>query len=238
MPLATDIIWTALSLVHHQGEPYRAGQGAIVRLKVKVCVVDDDETACQTTCKLLETTGEFECLGYTSPEHFIEEVESVNPACIVMDVRMPSIDGVELQRRLQLLHLRTPVIVVTGFADVPTAVVLMKRGAETLIEKPYEPEDLIAKVRSAVEKGLQQLPSEDLVRRARMAMERLTQEEHEIMQLMVTGAANKTIAAKLSLSPRTLDRRRSQILEKMGVESVPELANLVGRLNVNLGSPN
>lgn len=205
--------------------------------KVKVCVVDDDETACQTTCKLLEATGEFEYCGYSSPERFLEEVESVSPACIVMDVRMPRMDGVELQRRLQAKHLRIPIVVLTGYADVPTAVVLMKQGAETLIEKPYEPEDLIAKVRAAVAKGIQQSPQDELVRRARLAMESLTSEEHEILQMMVTGAANKAIVAKLSLSPRTLDRRRSQILEKMGVESVPELANLVGRLNANIDFP-
>lgn len=208
-----------------------------MRPKVKVCVVDDDETACQTTCKLLETAGEFDCSGYTSPERFLGEVESVNPACVVMDVRMPKMDGVELQQRLQAMHIRVPIVVLTGFADVPTAVILMKRGAETLIEKPYEAEDLIAKVRAAVAKGLQQSPHDEIVRRARQAMERLTSEEHEILQMMVTGAANKTIVAKLSLSPRTLDRRRSQILEKMGVESVPELANLVGRLNANLDFP-
>jgi two-component system, LuxR family, response regulator FixJ len=205
--------------------------------KVKVCVVDDDETACQTTCKLLEATGELECYGFTSPERFLEEVESINPVCIVMDVRMPRIDGVELQRRMQSKHLRIPIVVLTGYADVPTAVVLMKQGAETLIEKPYEPEDLITKVRAAVAKGLQQSPQDELVRRARNAMERLTSEEHEILQMMVTGAANKTIVAKLSLSPRTLDRRRSQILEKMGVNSVPELANLVGRLNASVDLP-
>lgn len=201
--------------------------------KVTVCIVDDDETACQTTCKLLETAGEFDCRGYTSPERFLEEVEAVHPACVVMDVRMPKLDGVQLQQRLQAAHLRIPIVVLTGYADVPTTVLLMKQGAETLIEKPFEPDDLIAKVRLAVEKGRQLSPQEEVVRRARHAMERLTTEEHEILQMMVTGAANKAIVAKLSLSPRTLDRRRSQILEKMGVESVPELANLVGRLNAS-----
>jgi two-component system response regulator FixJ len=210
---------------------FRARQGAMVQTKHTVCVVDDDETACHTTCKLLETAGNFECRGYTSPERFLQEVELVEPACIVMDVRMPRIDGVQLQQRLQSIHLRVPIVVVTGFADVPTAVLLMKQGAETLIEKPYEPEDLIAKVRAAVEKAQTQAPHDEIARRARQSLERLTDEEREIMQMMVTGASNKAIVAKLSLSPRTLDRRRSQILDKMGVESVPELANLVGRAN-------
>jgi two-component system, LuxR family, response regulator FixJ len=202
-----------------------------VQAKATVCVVDDDENACNTTCKLLEAAGDFDCRGYTSPERFLDEVELLKPVCVVMDVRMPRIDGVELQRRLHAAGLRMPIIVVTGFADVPTAVLLMKQGAETLIEKPYEPADLIAKVREAVTKYERLAPLDELARRAQRAIAQLSDEEREILQLMVTGVSNKAIVAKLSLSPRTLDRRRSQILEKMGVESVPQLANLVGRAN-------
>lgn len=196
-----------------------------------VCVVDDDENACNTTCNLLEAVGDFECRGFTAPERFLDEVEYLKPACIVMDVRMPRIDGIELLGRLHAAHLRMPIIVLTGYADVPTAVTLMQQGAETLIEKPYEPAILIAKVREAVAKHLRQAPLEELARRAQRAISQLSEEEREILQLMVTGVSNKAIVAKLSLSPRTLDRRRSQILEKMGVETVPELANLVGRAN-------
>jgi two-component system response regulator FixJ len=196
-----------------------------------VCVVDDDENACTTTCKLLEAAGDLDCRGYTSPEGFLNEVGTLRPACVVMDVKMPRMDGVELQRRLHSAGLRMPVVIVTGYADVPTAVVLMKQGAETLIEKPYEPALLIARVRDAVAKYARLAPLDEMARRARRAIAQLTDEEREILQLMVTGVSNKAIVAKLSISPRTLDRRRSHILEKMGVESVPQLANLVGRAN-------
>lgn len=198
--------------------------------KVKVCVIDDDETACLTTCNLLEAAGGFECRGFTSPERFLEEVEKEDPACVVMDVRMPRIDGVELQQRMHAKQLRIPIVVVTGFADVPTTVVLMKQGAETLIQKPYEPDDLISKVRAAVSKSTKSLPHDEQARRGKKAMEQFSDEEKEILHLMVTGASNKAVVAKLSISPRTLDRRRSYILEKMGVETVPQLANLVGRI--------
>jgi two-component system, LuxR family, response regulator FixJ len=201
-----------------------------VQTRTKVCVVDDDETACLTTCNLLDAAGDFDCRGYTSPERFLEEVESFNPACVVMDVRMPRIDGIQLQQRMHANRLRIPIVVVTGCADVPTTVVLMKQGADTLIEKPYEPDDLIDKVRAAVAKNRLQSPQDEVTRRAKQAMERMTPEEKEITQLLVTGASNKAVVAKLSISPRTLDRRRSHILEIMGVETVPQLANLVGRI--------
>ncbi len=216
---------------------FRALEGATVHTKVKICVVDDDETACLTTCNLLEAAGDFVCRGYTSPERFLQEVESVNPSCVVMDVRMPRIDGVQLQQRMHASRLRIPIVVVTGYADVPTTVVLMKQGAETLIEKPYEPDDLIEKVRAAVAKSRFRYPQNELTRRAAQAMEQLSPEEREILNLLVIGASNKAIVAKLSLSSRTLDRRRSQILEKMGVESVPELANLVGQIIGNNDLP-
>lgn len=199
--------------------------------KVRVCVVDDDETACQTTCKLLDSVGEFETYAFTSPHQFLQEVAAIDPCCIVMDMRMPGMTGAEVQQKLLERDVNIPILVLTGYADVPTAVTVMKQGAETLIEKPYEPNDLIEKVREAVEKRRRLAPLEEQKRQARQAMERLSEEEREIMNMMVTGAANKVIASKLSLSPRTLDRRRSQILEKMGVASVPELANLIGRLN-------
>jgi two-component system, LuxR family, response regulator FixJ len=172
-----------------------------VQVKAKVCVIDDDETACHTTCSLLDASGEFECQGYTSPEKFLIEVETVNPACVVMDVRMPKLDGVQLQQQLQSRHLRFPIVVVTGFADVPTTVVVMKQGAETLIEKPFEPQDLIAKVREAVAKASRQSLHDEVARRAKLALEKLTPEEQEILQMLVTGAPNKVII--LAAKPNT-----------------------------------
>lgn len=195
-----------------------------------VWVVDDEVTVATVAATLLGRSGEFDCRIFSSPTELLEALRPGVVACIVSDLRMPQIDGKQLQQKLLEIDDTISILFLTGFADVPTAVELMEQGAVTLLQKPYEAEDLVSAVRKAV-RQCQSLRSQ----RAEMAetkqrLEQLSQDEREVMECMVAGLSNKVIAYKLALSPRTLDRRRSSILQTMGVESVVELAATLERL--------
>jgi len=195
----------------------------------RVYVVDDDTAVLASARALLEPQG-YEVLVFTSADAFLEHATLDQPGCVITDILMPDVDGVELQQRLLTAGSTLSLIVVTGVATVATTVKLMQRGAMTILEKPYEQSEL----RRAVEAAL--LTSQHRWRqlqdnRATLArLDSLTAEEQQVMQLMVAGKANKAIAAMLGLSSRTLDRRRQAVLTKLNVESTAELVSLIRTL--------
>jgi two-component system response regulator FixJ len=194
-----------------------------------VCVVDDDPAVLELTCGVLRTYG-FDVRGYDGAEEFLAALDEKNVACVVTDLRMPNVDGGEL---LQRLHARVgvvSVIVVTAHADVRTAVKLMEEGATTLLEKPFQPNELFAAVERAVRATQSRRVAEERLAEARRHFAELTADERDVLECMVAGAANKSIASQLDLSMRTVDRRRRAVLTKMKVDSVSELAALVTKL--------
>lgn len=194
-----------------------------------VCVVDDDPAVLELTCGVLRTQG-FDVRGYGGAEEFLAALDEKNVACVVTDLRMPNVDGGEL---LQRLHARVgvvSVIVVTAHADVRTAVKLMEEGATTLLEKPFQPNELFAAVDRAVRTTQSRRVAAERLAEARRHFAELTADERDVLECMVAGAANKSIASQLDLSMRTVDRRRRAVLTKMKVDSVSELAALVTKL--------
>ena len=192
-----------------------------------IYVIDDDQAVLLSVKALLSQHG-YQVRCYLSAREFLDDAPLDRCGCVVTDVQMPDINGIELQQRLLAAKCLLSVVVVTGVADVPMAVTLMESGAVTLLEKPYDHNDLL----HAVERGLaasrvrwQQRQQEQEVL-DHLAM--LTDEERRVMELMVAGKPNKAIARGLELGMRTVDRRRQSVLEKMGVETVPELALLLG----------
>ena len=195
-----------------------------------VWVVDDDEAVATVAAKVLGGVGEFDCQIFSSPADFLKALRPGVVACVVSDVRMPQIDGAQLQQKLLEIDDSISILFLTGHADVPTAVQLMEQGAVTLLQKPYAPNDLVSAVRKAVRRcqGVRRQRAE--LAETQTRLEQLSQDEREVMDCMVAGLSNKAIAYKLALSPRTLDRRRSSILQTMGVESVVELAAILERI--------
>ena len=195
-----------------------------------VWVVDDEEAVATVAAKVLGGIGEFDCRVFSSPNDFIEALRPGVVACVVSDVRMPHIDGAQLQQKLLEIDDTVSILFLTGHADVPTAVQLMEQGAVTLLQKPYAATDLVNAVRKAVRRcqGLRRQRAE--LAETQTRLDQLSTDEREVMECMVAGLSNKAIAYKLALSPRTLDRRRSSILQTMGVESVVELAAILERL--------
>lgn len=195
-----------------------------------VWIVDDEVAVATLVSRHLEDIGEFQCRVFTSSSEFLDTLKPGVAACVVTDIRMPGADGPALQQQLLAVDSTISIVFLTGHADVPTTVQVMEQAAVTLLQKPYEPAELVAAVRKAVLRcqKLRQEQAERLESQRRLDM--LSEDEREVLQCLVSGLSNKAIAFKLALSPRTLDRRRQTILQTMGVDSVVELASLLERL--------
>jgi two-component system response regulator FixJ len=195
-----------------------------------VCVIDDEEAVRDLARQILNSHG-ITVRSYASAEEFLADFDESTTSCVVTDLRMPKIDGLQLQHHLSEIGSLVSMVVVTGYADVRTAVRLMQDGAVTLLEKPYEPANLIAAVERAIARTQARRERHEEFRRAKAALAKLTDEERSVLDGILAGLPNKTIALRLDISLRTVDRRRQAIFTKTAVRSDTELATLVARLN-------
>jgi two-component system, LuxR family, response regulator FixJ len=191
-----------------------------------VHVIDDDEAMRDSLAFLLDTVS-LSVRTYASAIQFLEHVDGLAPGCIVTDVRMPDMSGLELVRRLNERGAPHPVIVITGHGDVPLAVEAMKLGAMDFLEKPFEEETLLRAIRSALAVGGRS--QEDLAekRRLQSIFEALSPREQEVLQGVVEGKLNKTIAFELGISPRTVEVYRANVMSKTGARGLSELVRMV-----------
>jgi len=192
-------------------------------------LIDDDQPVLDSLVELVSAAG-FHAQPYSSAEDFLDNFNALTPGCIVTDLRLAGMSGQDLQRRLIDVGCPLPLIVVTGHATVPVAVQIMEHGAVTLLQKPYKPSELLAAIQRALVRPPTVRPSDTQLAELRQRLATLSHEESQVMRLLLEGRTNKVIAATLELSMRTVDRRRRSVLDKVGVESVPELARLVGIL--------
>lgn len=199
---------------------------------ISIFVVDDDEAVLMSVQAMLSQHG-YLCQCHLTAEEFLRHAPVDRPGCVITDLQMPNITGVELQQRLVADKSPLSVVVVTGVADVPTTVAMMERGAVTLLEKPYNHDDLVRAVERGLavsrERWLQKLNQKSVVER----LATLSEDERRVMECMLTGQPNKAVAHRLELSMRTVDRRRQAVLEKMGVRTAPELALLLGAAGIS-----
>lgn len=189
-----------------------------------VHLIDDDEDVRRGLSFLLGTAG-FAVKVYESAVQFLDKRALALDGCIVSDVRMPDMDGLQLLRRLEETGIALPVIVMTGHADVALAVEAMKLGAFDFIEKPFSDEVLIAAIRSALARQNSQVGKDVDQVRARMAS--LTDRERDVLNGLLAGHPNKTMAFDLGLSPRTVEVHRAKVMTKMGASSLSELVRMV-----------
>lgn len=182
-----------------------------------VFIVDDDDAVRDSLELLLESAGH-PVQAFEAAPVALESCRVQLPACIVTDIRMPEMDGLEFQERLVAAGIHVPVIVMTGHADVPLAVRAMKAGAVDFIEKPFGDEVILASIASAL-KQKPRVADATLVAR----LDSLTPREREVLDLLVVGHPNKVIAHRLDISPRTVEIHRAHVMEKMKAGSLPEL---------------
>jgi two-component system response regulator FixJ len=190
-----------------------------------VHLIDDDLDVRQSLAFLLATAG-LAVKVYDSADLFLGCFGTLEPGCVVSDVRMPGIDGLELQRRLKALGDPFPVVIMTGHADVSLAVEAMKAGAADFIEKPFDDERLLSAIRSALDRHDRQGRRETEVLQIQAKLRALTGREHEVLDGLVAGLPNKTIAYDLGLSPRTVEVHRANVMTKMGARSLSDLVRM------------
>jgi two-component system, LuxR family, response regulator FixJ len=190
-----------------------------------VHVVDDDASVRDSLSLLLEAAG-FAVRTYDSAQAFLRAASDRTAGCVLTDVQMPELNGLELQRRMSDLGIRLPVIVMTGHGDVPIAVEALKAGAVDFLEKPFEEQHLLDAVSEAI--AVSQREHDEVAALAGIAarIATLTPREREVMERLVAGHPNKTIAYDLGSSPRTVEVHRARIMEKMAARSLPELVRM------------
>jgi len=190
-----------------------------------VHVIDDDEAVRQSIEFLLGTSG-ITARTYDSASAFLNALPTIDSGCIITDVRMPGISGIDLLRRLGEMRIKMPVIVITGHGDVPLAVEAMKIGAIDFLEKPFADDLLLASVQAALNRS-QENAARDAERaevQARLAT--LTNREREVLEGLVVGKPNKVIACDLAISPRTVEIYRANVMTKMQAASLSELVRM------------
>lgn len=187
-----------------------------------VFVVDDDDAARDSLVMLLRSDG-LTTKGFASAHEFLVKFESDFRGCVVTDLRMPDMDGIALIRELKAMDCLLPVIVITGHADVSRAVDAMKAGATDFIEKPYEAEQLLRAVRGCLEENDAAVDANAARTRVMRRLESLTGRERQVLDLIIEGASNKVIASTLSISPRTVEIYRANVMSKMRAESLSDL---------------
>ena len=190
-----------------------------------VHVVDDDPAVRDSLAFLLDTAG-FVSRLYESALALLEEADGLAPGCIITDVRMPEMNGLEMVRRLSDLGVRHPVIVMTGHADVPLAIEAVRAGVKDFIEKPFDDEALLASVRSALSQGFEAAQQDEQAQDIRTRLDSLSAREQQVLDGLVAGQANKVIAYDLGISPRTVEVYRANVMTKMEARSLSELVRM------------
>ena len=191
-----------------------------------VFIVDDDE-AVRNSLRLLVKSVGLTAAASVSAQEFLATYNPLQPGCLVLDVRMPGMSGLELQQRLNLLGAVIPVIFITGHGDVPMAVEAMQQGAFDFLQKPFRDQDLIDRIQRALEKDRANRAALGERSRIREQHETLTPREREVLALVASGKANKVMAAHLGLSQRTIEIHRARVMEKMGASSLAHLVRMV-----------
>jgi FixJ family two-component response regulator len=190
-----------------------------------VFVVDDDTSVRKSLGRLISEAG-YRVQAFASPREFLAREPTTGPSCLVLDVRMPGISGLELQQTLAAAVHEIPIIFITGHGDIPMSVKAMKAGAVDFLPKPFAAKDLLEAIRRAVAKDTRDLGTEARDDEIQARVRLLTPRESQVFALVVTGMLNKQIAARLGVGEKTVKVHRARVMEKMQADSVAALVRL------------
>ena len=190
-----------------------------------VHVVDDDDSVRRSVSFMLKTSGHL-VQSYSSGTELLKEARNLEPGCILLDIRMPGMDGLEVQQELQSLGVSLPVIIMTGHGDVPLSVRAMKAGAIDFIEKPFEKAVLLSALEDAFSSIARSGSGRERAKNAAVRLQILTPRERDVLDGLAKGLPNKTIAYDLGISPRTVEIHRANLMSKLEVRSLSEALRL------------
>jgi FixJ family two-component response regulator len=196
-----------------------------------VIIIDDDASFRRSTERLIESAG-FKVQGFAAATGFLKNHRPDVPACLVLDVRMPELSGLDLQQELAQAGVRIPIIFLTGHGDIPMSVQAMKAGAVEFLTKPFSPEALLGAIGQALKRDRDSLAEESALDGLRRNYELLTPREREVMALVVSGLLNKQIGAALGTTEKTIKFHRAHIMQKMQALSLADLVRMAGKLGV------
>jgi two-component system response regulator FixJ len=194
----------------------------------KVYVIDDDE-AMRDSLDFLLDSANFDVTLFETALKFLEVLPGLEFGCVVSDVRMPGLDGIELLKRMKASHSRFPIVIMTGHGDVPLAVEAMKQGAVDFLEKPFDDDRLVGMIEAAILQAEPALKSEALAQDIAARIASLSPRERQVMNGLIAGLSNKLIARDYDISPRTIEVYRANVMTKMQANSLSELVRLAMR---------
>ena len=191
-----------------------------------VFVVDDDDAVRESLAFLLKSVG-LRVESFASAQDFLKQYNAARAGCLVLDIRMPGMSGLELQEKLKQMESMLPIIFITGHGDVPMAVKAIKAGAADFVQKPFRDQELIDRIREVLEEDasarVEKLQKAEILKR----IDSLTEREREVMEQVVDGKANKVVAIDLNVSQRTVEIHRANVMDKMKARSLAQLVRLV-----------
>jgi len=197
-----------------------------------VVFVVDDDVSVRESLELLITYAGWQCETFTSAAQFLERPRVAVPSCLVLDVNLPDLSGLDLQQRVASDRGDMPIIFITGYGDVPMTVKAMKAGAVEFLTKPFSDDVLLGAIESAIDRSTRALSREAELSVIREAYASLSRREHDVMALVVMGALNKQIAAELGISEITVKAHRGRVMRKMHADSLAHLVNIAAQLGL------
>ncbi|HTO46775.1 MAG TPA: response regulator transcription factor [Burkholderiales bacterium] len=201
----------------------------------RVYVVDDDEMFRKSLHWLLESVG-LQVAAFATAAEFLDAYRAGDPGCLVLDIRMPGMSGLQLQDELAARAVRLPIVFLTAHGDVPMAVAAVKKGAVDFVQKPYNDQRLLDVIQGALQRDADTRAADERHRRTAALIAAMTPREREVMNAVVAGKTNKIIADELGVAVKTIEAHRARMMDKMGASSVAELVRLVTAIDAGPSS--
>lgn len=207
-------------------------RSTILEANPRVFVVDDDISVRESLELLIRSAG-WEAETYACAEAFLARPKVSGPSCLILDIRLPDVDGLDLQERFAAERVKPPIVFITGYGDIPMTVRAMKAGAVEFLVKPVHDDALLAAISRAMDRSDAELRGDAELKALRDRYESLTRREREVMALVVAGRLNKQVAAELAISEITVKAHRGKVMRKMRARSLPDLVKIAAKLGVS-----